>query len=160
MRSAATRRQSGDVFNLHDRGTLDVQGDLDLRLRVLSGRDMVHLRLIGEAPREATDRSPEAGIPTPEEIEKLLASPQNTESRSGRRHDEGRTTRLGMPVGTPSATGRRVRTPFRDLGPGMGRKPRCAPGGPDGTLGPGGPGRKPSGPARGGRGLFSSSSLA
>src|SRR5262249_11541907 len=39
-------RFTGDAFSLHGRGTLDVQGDLDLRLRVLMGRDRLHLFLL------------------------------------------------------------------------------------------------------------------
>lgn len=45
---------TGDAFSLHGRGTMDVQGDLDLRLRVLYGRDRVHLRLVSDALREAS----------------------------------------------------------------------------------------------------------
>ncbi len=39
-------RFTGDAFSLHGRGTMDVQGDLDLRLRVLLGRDSLHVRPI------------------------------------------------------------------------------------------------------------------
>lgn len=44
----------GDAFSLQGQGTLDVQGDLDLRLRVLLGRDKFHLMLITDALREAS----------------------------------------------------------------------------------------------------------
>ena len=44
----------GDAFSLHGQGTLDVQGDLDLRLRVVYGRDKERLRLVSEALREAS----------------------------------------------------------------------------------------------------------
>jgi hypothetical protein len=47
-------RFTGDAFSLHGRGTMDVQGDLDLGLRVLYGRDRVHLRLLSDAMREAS----------------------------------------------------------------------------------------------------------
>ena len=47
-------RFTGDVFSLHGRGTLDVQGDLDLRLHVLLGRDRFHLLLVSDALREAS----------------------------------------------------------------------------------------------------------
>jgi hypothetical protein len=45
---------TGDAFSLHGRGTMDVQGELDLRLRVLYGRDRMHLRLVSDALREAS----------------------------------------------------------------------------------------------------------
>jgi hypothetical protein len=44
----------GDAFSLHGRGTLDAQGDLDLRLRVVYGRDNMRFRLVSEAIREAS----------------------------------------------------------------------------------------------------------
>jgi hypothetical protein len=47
-------RFTGDAFSLQGRGTLDVQGDLDLRLRVLLGRDRFHLFLLSDALREAS----------------------------------------------------------------------------------------------------------
>jgi hypothetical protein len=47
-------RFTGDAFSLHGRGTLDLQGDLDLRLRVLYGRDTLRLRLVSDALREAS----------------------------------------------------------------------------------------------------------
>ena len=47
-------RFTGDVISFHGRGTLDVQGDLDLRLRVLLGRDRFHLLLVSDALREAS----------------------------------------------------------------------------------------------------------
>jgi hypothetical protein len=46
-------RFTGDAFSLQGRGTLDVQGDLDLQLRVLFGRDRFHLLLVSDALREA-----------------------------------------------------------------------------------------------------------
>jgi hypothetical protein len=45
---------TGDAFSLMGRGTLDVQGSLDLRLRVLYGRDKLHLKLVSDAMREAS----------------------------------------------------------------------------------------------------------
>jgi hypothetical protein len=47
-------RFTGDAFSLKGRGTLDVQGDLDLRLQVLLGRDRFHLFLLSDALREAS----------------------------------------------------------------------------------------------------------
>jgi hypothetical protein len=47
-------RFTGDVISFQGRGTLDVQGDLDLRLRVLMGRDRFHLLLVSDALREAS----------------------------------------------------------------------------------------------------------
>jgi hypothetical protein len=45
---------TGDAFSLMGRGTLDAQGALDLRLRVLYGRDKVHLLVLSDALREAS----------------------------------------------------------------------------------------------------------
>jgi hypothetical protein len=45
---------TGDALSLMGRGTLDVQGSLDLRLRVLYGRDRLQLRLLSDAMREAS----------------------------------------------------------------------------------------------------------
>ena len=47
-------RFTGDAFSLHGRGTMDVQGDLDLGLRVLFGRDRWRLPLVNDALREAS----------------------------------------------------------------------------------------------------------
>jgi hypothetical protein len=47
-------RFTGDVISFLGSGTLDVQGDLDLRLRVLLGRDRIHLLLVSDALREAS----------------------------------------------------------------------------------------------------------
>ena len=47
-------RFTGDVISFQGRGTLDVQGDLDLRLNVLLGRDRFHLLLVSDALREAS----------------------------------------------------------------------------------------------------------
>jgi hypothetical protein len=47
-------RFTGDVISFLGSGTLDVQGDLDLRLRVLLGRDRFHLLLVSDALREAS----------------------------------------------------------------------------------------------------------
>jgi hypothetical protein len=47
-------RFTGDALSLQGQGTLDVQGDLDLRLRVLLGRDRFHLFLVSDALREAS----------------------------------------------------------------------------------------------------------
>jgi hypothetical protein len=44
----------GDAFSLQGRGSLDVQGDLDLRFGVLLGRDRFHLLLVSDALREAS----------------------------------------------------------------------------------------------------------
>ena len=44
----------GYAFSLHGRGTLDVQGDLDIKLRVLYGRDSWHVFLVSDAFREAS----------------------------------------------------------------------------------------------------------
>ncbi len=43
---------SGNAFSLHGRGTLDVRGDLDLRLRILAGRDAFHVPLFSDLTRE------------------------------------------------------------------------------------------------------------
>ena len=45
---------TGNAFSLQGAGTMDVQGDLDLRLRVLYGRDRLRLPLINDALREAS----------------------------------------------------------------------------------------------------------
>jgi hypothetical protein len=47
---------TGSALSLHGRGTMDVQGDLDMRLRVLYGRDRVHLWLLSDALREASGK--------------------------------------------------------------------------------------------------------
>jgi len=47
-------RFTGDAFSLQGRGTMDVQGDLDLGLRVLFGRDRWRLPLLNDALREAS----------------------------------------------------------------------------------------------------------
>jgi hypothetical protein len=47
-------RFTGTAFSLLGRGTMDVQGELDLRLRVVSGRDGFHLWLLSDALREAS----------------------------------------------------------------------------------------------------------
>jgi hypothetical protein len=44
----------GYAFSLHGRGTLDVQDELDIKLRVLYGRDTWHVSLVSEAFREAS----------------------------------------------------------------------------------------------------------
>ncbi len=44
----------GDAFSLHGRGTMDVQGDLNLRLRVLYGRDRLYVRGLTDLVREAS----------------------------------------------------------------------------------------------------------
>jgi hypothetical protein len=45
---------TGDALSFRGRGTLDVLGDLDLRLNVVLGRDRFHLLLVSDAIREAT----------------------------------------------------------------------------------------------------------
>ena len=47
---------TGDAFSLRGAGTLDLQGDLDLRLRVLYGRDTYHIRGISDAFREVSGK--------------------------------------------------------------------------------------------------------
>lgn len=47
---------TGDAFSLRGAGTLDLQGDLDLRLRVLFGRDAFHIRGISDAFREVSGK--------------------------------------------------------------------------------------------------------
>ncbi|MGE3819206.1 MAG: AsmA-like C-terminal region-containing protein, partial [Isosphaeraceae bacterium] len=44
----------GDAFSLHGGGKMDVQGDLDVRLRPLAGRDRFHIRGLSELIREAS----------------------------------------------------------------------------------------------------------
>jgi hypothetical protein len=44
---------TGNTFSLQGRGTLDPQGNLDLRLPVLLGRDRFHIRGLSDAVREA-----------------------------------------------------------------------------------------------------------
>lgn len=44
----------GDAFSLHGGGTMDVQGDLNVRLRPLAGRDRFHIRGLSELIREAS----------------------------------------------------------------------------------------------------------
>ena len=43
----------GDAFSLHGRGTLDVQGELDVKLRVLYSRDAWHIPGVSDLIREA-----------------------------------------------------------------------------------------------------------
>jgi hypothetical protein len=45
---------TGSAFSLRGRGTMGVQGDLDMRLRVLYGRDQFHLGVLSDALREAS----------------------------------------------------------------------------------------------------------
>jgi hypothetical protein len=45
---------TGNAFSLQGRGTMGVQGDLDLRLHVLYGRDQLHLPIFSDALREAS----------------------------------------------------------------------------------------------------------
>lgn len=45
---------TGDAFSLMGKGTIDFQGALDLRLRVLYGRDKLHLLVVSDALREAS----------------------------------------------------------------------------------------------------------
>ncbi len=45
---------TGNAFSLMGGGTLDLQGALDLRLRVLYGRDKLHLFMVSDALREAS----------------------------------------------------------------------------------------------------------
>jgi hypothetical protein len=47
---------TGDVISFLGSGTLDVQGDLDLRLRILLGRDRFHLPVLSDALREASSQ--------------------------------------------------------------------------------------------------------
>jgi hypothetical protein len=46
-------RLTGDAFSLLGRGTMGIQGDLDLRLKPLYGRDRLHLPIVSDAMREA-----------------------------------------------------------------------------------------------------------
>src|SRR5262249_4859743 len=45
---------TGNAFSLQGRGTMGVQGDLDLKLHVLYGRDQLHLPIFSDALREAS----------------------------------------------------------------------------------------------------------
>lgn len=45
---------TGDAFSLRGAGTLDTQGELNLRLRLLYGRDSWHVRGLSDALREAS----------------------------------------------------------------------------------------------------------
>ena len=45
---------TGDAFSLRGQGTLDPQGDVDLRLRLLYGRDAWHIRGLSDLLREAS----------------------------------------------------------------------------------------------------------
>jgi len=47
-------RLTGDAISLRGRGTMDVQGDLDLRLAPVYGRDRIHVPILSDAMREAT----------------------------------------------------------------------------------------------------------
>jgi hypothetical protein len=47
-------RFTGNAFSLHGRGTMDVQGALDMRLSVVYGRDRMHVKLFSDALREAS----------------------------------------------------------------------------------------------------------
>ncbi len=49
-------RFTGDAVSLNGRGTLDLRGELDLRLRLAYGRDRLRVPLVGPALREATAR--------------------------------------------------------------------------------------------------------
>ena len=55
-------RFTGDAFSLHGRGTMDVQGDLDLRLSVLYGRDRIHVRGLSDLLREASGQFLVVGV--------------------------------------------------------------------------------------------------
>ena len=45
---------TGDTFSLRGRGTMDPQGDLDLRLSPVYGRDKIRVPFVSDAVREAT----------------------------------------------------------------------------------------------------------
>jgi hypothetical protein len=45
---------TGNALSLQGRGKLDVQGELDLKLNVLFGRDRIHFPLLSDALREAS----------------------------------------------------------------------------------------------------------
>ncbi|WP_435008855.1 AsmA-like C-terminal region-containing protein [Tundrisphaera lichenicola] len=45
-------RFSGNAFSLDGKGTLDVRGELDLKLRILAGRDNLHLPILSDFSRE------------------------------------------------------------------------------------------------------------
>jgi hypothetical protein len=45
---------TGDAFSLHGQGTLSAQGELDLKLRILFGRDRFHIPVLSDAWREAS----------------------------------------------------------------------------------------------------------
>ncbi len=47
-------RLTGDAFSLRGKGNMDVQGDLDLRLSPVYGRDRIHLPFLSDAMREAS----------------------------------------------------------------------------------------------------------
>lgn len=47
---------TGDAFSLRGAGTLDLQGDLNLRLRILYGRDKWHVPVVSDALREASGK--------------------------------------------------------------------------------------------------------
>lgn len=47
---------TGDAFSLRGAGTLDPQGDLDLNLRVLYGRDAYHIRGLSDLTRELSGK--------------------------------------------------------------------------------------------------------
>jgi hypothetical protein len=68
-------RFTGDAFSLQGRGTLDVQGDLDLRLRVLFGRDRFHLLLVSDALREASGQLFVVGVHGTPSVPKFKLEP-------------------------------------------------------------------------------------
>jgi hypothetical protein len=72
---------TGDAFSLHGRGTVELTGDLDLRLRVLYGRDRLHLGRLSDAMREASGRILDVRVTGPAALPqyKLEALPQATD---------------------------------------------------------------------------------
>ncbi len=92
-------RLTGDAFSLHGRGTMDVQGDLNLRLQVLYGRDRMYVRGLSDLVREASGQFLVVAVrgtpsfpsftlePLPEAVDavKSLGQRQNADEREKRR---------------------------------------------------------------------------
>jgi hypothetical protein len=68
-------RFTGDAFSLLGRGTMDVQGELDLKLRVLYGRDRVHVRGLSDLVREVSGQFLVVGVRGTPSLPKFTLEP-------------------------------------------------------------------------------------
>lgn len=86
-------RLTGNAFSLLGWGTMDVRGDLAVRLRVLFGRDRLHIGVVSDAFREASglifDVSIEGTPSSPDIKLKPLPGPTEMLKAIGQRRAEG-----------------------------------------------------------------------